>query len=363
MTIQTLELNNFRNYEYLQINFDDRTNILFGQNGQGKTNILESVYLSGTTKSHRGAKDREMIRFDQNEAHVKAVIEKEHKQYQIDIHLKKNKTKGIAVNKNPIRRASDLFGILNVIVFSPEDLSIIKNGPRERRRFLDSELCQIDKIYLHDLSMYNKILNQRNQLLKDIHFRPELKDTLDVWNMQILEYGTKIIRARELFINRINDIVKPIHHHISGNKEHLIVQYEKNVSAEMYEARLEESLSKDIQYGQTNIGPHKDDLCFESEGIDMRKYGSQGQQRTCALSLKLAEIELVKKEIHDMPVLLLDDVLSELDSERQNLLLEHIQKIQTIITCTGMDEFVKNRFQVDKIYQVAGGNVTENIVL
>ena len=164
MIIKSIELSNFRNYEKLQLNFDDGTNILYGDNAQGKTNILEAAYLSGTTKSHKGSKDREMIRFEGEEAHIRTVVQKNEKEYQIDMHLRKSGTKGVAINKIPIKRASELFGILNIVFFSPEDLNIIKNGPSERRRFIDFELCQLDKIYLSDLSKYNKTLVQRNKL-------------------------------------------------------------------------------------------------------------------------------------------------------------------------------------------------------
>lgn len=184
MFIKSIELNQFRNYENLNLQFDNGTNILYGDNAQGKTNVLEAVCVSGTTKSHRGSKDKEMIRFGMEESHIKTVVEKKNMEYQIDIHMKRHKTKGIAVNKIPLKKASELFGILNIVLFSPEDLNIIKNGPSERRRFLDSELCQLDKIYLSDLAKYNKILNQRNKLLKDMIYRPDLKETLPIWDEQ-----------------------------------------------------------------------------------------------------------------------------------------------------------------------------------
>ena len=191
MIIKSIELQNFRNYEDLNISFDEGTNIFYGDNAQGKTNILEAAYLSGTTKSHKCSKDKEMIRFGEQESHIRTVVVKKEKEYQIDMHLKHNRSKGIAINKVPIKKASELFGILNMVFFSPEDLNIIKNGPAERRRFLDSELCQLDKIYLSDLTTYNKILNQRNKLLKDMVYRPDLKDTLPVWDMQLVETGRK----------------------------------------------------------------------------------------------------------------------------------------------------------------------------
>ena len=365
MIIKSIELKNFRNYEDLNISFDKGTNILYGDNAQGKTNVLEAAYMSGTTKSHKGSKDKEMIRFNEQEAHIRTVVEKKQpgtdvmKEYQIDMHLKQSRSKGIAINQIPIKKASELFGILNMVFFSPEDLNIIKNGPAERRRFLDSELCQLDKIYLADLTNYNKILNQRNKLLKDMVYRPDLGDTLPIWDMQLVETGKKIINRRKQFIEELNEIVHGIHYKISGGKEELFLKYEPNIDDIFFEDELNRAKQKDIKMCMTSVGPHRDDMLFSIGDIDIRKFGSQGQQRTSALSLKLSEIELVKKTIHDTPVLLLDDVLSELDSNRQNYLLNSISDIQTLITCTGLDEFVKNRFQINKVFQVVEGEVYE----
>lgn len=359
MIIKSIELQNFRNYEDLNISFDEGTNIFYGDNAQGKTNILEAAYLSGTTKSHKCSKDKEMIRFGEQEAHIRTVVVKKEKEYQIDMHLKNNRSKGIAINKVPIKKASELFGILNMVFFSPEDLNIIKNGPAERRRFLDSELCQLDKIYLSDLTTYNKILNQRNKLLKDMVYRPDLKDTLPVWDMQLVETGRKIIRRRKQFVDELNEIVHDIHYRISGEKEDLILQYEPSIEDIFFEDELSRVKERDMRQCMTSVGPHRDDLLFSIGEVDIRKFGSQGQQRTSALSLKLSEIELVKRSIHDTPVLLLDDVLSELDSNRQNYLLNSIHDTQTLITCTGLDEFVKNRFHINKIFKVVQGTVEE----
>ena len=359
MIIKSIELQNFRNYENLKIDFDNGTNILYGDNAQGKTNILESAYVSGTTKSHKGSRDKEMIRFNESESHIRTVVERKGMSYQIDMHIKKNRSKGIAVNRIPIKKASELFGILNMVFFSPEDLNIIKNGPSERRRFLDSEICQLDKIYLSDLTKYNKVLNQRNKLLKDMVFRPDLENTLTVWDSQLIAYGKRLIIRRKQFLEELNDIVFDIHKSISGGKEELVLKYEPDIDEAFFEDELNRAKIKDKKYCITSVGPHRDDISFYIGDVDIRKYGSQGQQRTSALSLKLSEIELVKKSIHDTPVLLLDDVLSELDSNRQNYLLNSIHDIQTIITCTGLDEFVKNRFQIDKVFQVVNGTVTE----
>lgn len=359
MIIKRLSLSNFRNYERLEIEFDRGTNILSGDNAQGKTNILEALYVSGTSKSHKGSRDKEMLRFGQDEAHIRTIVEKKGTEYQLDLHLKKNRSKGIAVNRIPLRKASELFGILHIVFFSPEDLNIIKNGPSERRHFIDFELCQLDRIYLHDLTRYNKVLMQRNRLLKEIAFRPDMADTLSVWDEQLVHFGIRVIRRRRQFIQELQEITGRIHREISGGKEELEFSYEPDTGEDQFAERLKQTHQRDLKMCSTSSGPHRDDLLFAIRGTDIRKFGSQGQQRTTALSLKLSEIELVKRMIHDTPVLLLDDVLSELDSGRQNYLLNSIHDIQTIITCTGLDEFVKNRFQINKVFFVKNGTVIE----
>ena len=318
MIIKSLKLKNYRNYDLLDLTFDPKTNILYGDNAQGKTNILEALYLSGTTKSHRGTKDRDMIQFGYDESHLETVVEKKGIIFQIDMHLKKNSPKGIAIDKVPIRRASELFGIVHFVFFSPEDLNIIKEGPAGRRRFIDLELSQLDKIYLNNLSNYNRIINQRNSLLKDIYGsnQQHLLETLDIWD-------------------------------------------EPSTGDLPFEQALNRYRERDLRMKSTSVGPHRDDLCFLSGDLDIRKFGSQGQQRTAALSLKLAEIELVKRIIGDTPILLLDDVLSELDKNRQNYLLDSIHDIQTVITCTGLDEFVNHRFSINKIFHVKSGHVAK----
>lgn len=357
MKIKQLKLKNYRNYDLLELDFDPSTNILYGDNAQGKTNILESIYMCGTTKSHRGTKDRDMIRFGQEEAHIEAVIDKKGVPFEIDIHLKNNSPKGVAINKMPIRRAIELFGIVNIVFFSPEDLNIIKNGPSERRKFIDLELSQLDKVYLSDLTNYNRIVNQRNKLLKDVYDRKDLMETLDIWDLQLVNYGKKIIDRRNKFIVELNEIVGKVHEQLTGGKEHLQIYYEPSVSSMDFETNLIKNREKDIRMKSTSVGPHRDDICFMADGLDIRKFGSQGQQRTAALSLKLSEIEIVKKVINDTPILLLDDVLSELDKHRQNYLLDSISDIQTLITCTGLDDFVNNRFHINKIMHVENGKV------
>lgn len=358
MIIKSIELADYRNYESLNLQFDKKTNILYGDNAQGKTNILEAIYVAATTKSHKGSKDKEIINFDKEEAHIRTYIEKENLETRVDMHLRKSKSKGIAVDGKKLKKAADLLGLCNVVFFSPEDLGIIKNGPAERRRFIDMELCQLDSIYLYNLNNYNKIVNQRNKLLKDMYMNPDLKETLNIWDMQLVSYGSKIIDRRRVFVDQLNEIIYDIHKKLSGDKEELRIVYEPNVEVEDFEKSMRDRQDRDIRAKMTTVGPHRDDFSIMVGQVDIRRFGSQGQQRTAALSLKLSEIELVKKITKDSPVLLLDDVLSELDSSRQNYLLNSIGDIQTIITCTGLEEFVNNRFEINRVFRVTEGTVT-----
>lgn len=357
MYIESVQLKNFRNYKTLELELDKGTNIFYGDNAQGKTNILESVYICGTTKSHKSSKDKEIIRFGEEESHIRMMVRKDGLSYKLDMHLRKNKAKGAAINGLPIKKARELFGIVNLVFFSPEDLNIIKNGPGERRRFMDMELCQLDQIYLTDLSGYNHIVNQRNKLLKDLFVKPSLKGTLDIWDIQMADYGKKVIEKRQRFVEELNEVIRDIHRNLTGGEEILEVIYEPSASAEDFESTLFRNRERDMRMKMTSAGPHRDDLCFLVNGIDIRRFGSQGQQRTAALSLKLSEIYLVKKKISDTPVLLLDDVLSELDSSRQTYLLDSIHDIQTLITCTGLDDFISHQFHINKVFRVMKGEV------
>ena len=352
MYIKSIDLENYRNYDHIHIDLEKGVNIFYGENAVGKTNILESIYICGTTKSHRGSKDKDIIKFNNNESHIRLLFDKNEIDYQIDMHLRNNSSKGIAVNGVKLKKAAELLGIMNVILFSPEDLSIIKNGPSDRRKFVDTELCQLDKVYLYNLTNYNKIINQRNNLLKDIGFHPELKDTLDIWDSQLISLGNKIIDRRNIFIDELNNIINKIHINLTGNKEDLLIKYVPNVNIENFESKLQLNREKDIKYKLTSVGPHRDDFDFYINDNDAKKFGSQGQQRTVALSLKLSEIQLIKNITGNTPILLLDDVLSELDSNRQNYLINSIGDIQTIITCTGLDEFIDSRIKMDTVYKV-----------
>ena len=361
MKLKKIKLQNFRNYEALSIQLDENTNIFYGNNAQGKTNILEAVSVAATTKSHRNAKDKELIHFENNEAHIEIELEKNNLEYVVDVHLKKHSPKGIAINKIPIKRASELFGVVNIVFFSPEDLNIIKNGPSERRKFIDLELSQLNKVYLSDLVSYNKVIMQRNKLLKSGINKQDLLINLEIWDEQLVKYGSKIISERSKFIKDTNKIIQSIHLELSDNKEKLDLKYEKNVEVINFHQAIKKYRDRDIQMKCTTVGPHKDDLGVYINNFDIRKFGSQGQQRTAALSLKLAEIELVKERINDTPILLLDDVLSELDQSRQHILLDKICGIQTLVSCTGVEEFIKHRFNINKVFCVENGNILTNI--
>ena len=357
MLIRQIQLNNFRNYESLVIPFSDGVNLLYGDNAQGKTNLLEAVFLSATTRALRGSKDKELIRFGCEEAHIQTQVVNNGCPHRVDMHLRRNKPKGIAIDEVPIRRSAELMGLVHVIAFCPDDLAMMKEGPAERRRFLDMELCQMDPIYCSNLINYNKVLQQRNNLLKQIGNDPSLKDTISVWDDQLVRYGSDIIRRRRSFTEELLPVVKTKHSLLSGGCEELVLSYAPNVTEEMYAEKLARGLEHDLFMKATGTGPHRDDIEVTVNDRNVRLYGSQGQQRTAALSMKLAEIDLVRKRVGESPVLLLDDVLSELDRKRQLQLLTEINDLQTIITCTGMEEFVQLRTPTDSIYRVEDGTV------
>ncbi|MBR5666654.1 MAG: DNA replication/repair protein RecF [Lachnospiraceae bacterium] len=359
MIIKKLQLSNFRNYEGLTIEFSEGVNLLYGDNAKGKTNILEAVFMIATTKSIRGSKDKDMIRFGQEEAHICAFVEKGGIPHKMDIHLRKNKKKGLAVDGIPVKRSAEFLGLLHGIAFSPDDLSMMKEGPELRRRFMDLELCQTDPLYVSNLAGYNRVVAERNDLLKQIAVKPSLQDTLPVWDAQLLEFGTYLIRARRKFLERLAPIVEEKHRMLSGDKETLKIAYEPDCTEDSFGIKLAEATDRDLALRFTSVGPHRDDMSLFINGNNVRLYGSQGQQRTAALSLKFAEIELVKNVIRESPILLLDDVLSELDRSRQLQLLSEMQDVQTIVTCTGMEEFVQCRPEGNTIFAVDGNGVTK----
>lgn len=360
MIIKSIELCNFRNYEREEFHFHEGTNVLYGNNAQGKTNVLEAIFVGGTTRSHKGSKDSDMIRRGTQEAHIRYFVEKNNRTFRVEIHLRKGKTKGIAIDGIPIKSSKELMGLSNIVFFSPEDLGIIKDGPEQRRRFMDLELCQLNKAYLYYLTQYKKVLKQRNALLKQIKEKESLKNTLEIWDSQLVENGTKLIEIREEFVNEVGLIMKEKHRNLTGGQEDIEAVYKPNCLAAEFSEKLFMEGDRDIYMGTTTVGPHRDDIVFYIGGQEIKTYGSQGQKRTAALSLKMAEIEIVERIIGEKPILLLDDVLSELDRNRQNYLLENIKGIQTIITCTGLEEFIQNGININQTFEIIDGSIKGN---
>ena len=358
MYITEVSLQNFRNLTQLKIEPSEGINVIYGSNAQGKTNFLESLYFCAMGRSLRGKSDQQLIRFDEEESHIRMMVQRKNLYDRIDVHLKKDEKKGIAVNGLPVRKLGDLFGTLYAVIFSPEDLSLVKDGPAERRRFLDMELCQLSKVYYYDLQQYYRILKQRNNLLKEIAKNPKLQDTLFVWDDQLAEYGERIIAARKRFLLRLDEIAAEKLSQLTGGKDHLQTIYKPNCEAGTLAEKLQKNIDRDIYFGSTQSGPHKDDILFSIDGREVKVYGSQGQQRTTALAARLAEIDLIREETGEEPVLLLDDVFSELDESRQKFLLESIGDLQAFVTCTGIEDSVKKYISKDNLFYVENGVIT-----
>ncbi len=360
MFVEKLFLKSYRNLKDLELNLSNGVNIFYGNNAQGKTNLLEAIYIASTGRSHRTHYDKDIIDFTAPSAHIKAIVREENVIDKIDIHIKRDSKKGIAINGLPIKKLSELFGHLNVVIFSPEDLSLIKSGPSERRKFIDIQLCQIDNVYCYNLVQYYKVLKQRNNFLKKISIQNSLKENIFIWDEQLIQFAKKIIDKRTDFINSINKISKDIHKKITNGKEDLELIYKPSVFSDNIQEKIEKNIEKDILYKTTSYGPHKDDFLFFINDTNAKDFGSQGQQRTASLSTKLAQIKIIEEQKNSSPVLLLDDVLSELDNDRQKFLIENIKNMQVIITCTGVEDVVKNLKKECKIFKVENGCIFEN---
>lgn len=356
--IQEISLQAFRNLEPLHIQPTTGINVFYGDNAQGKTNFLESIYFCALGRSLRGKQEQQLIRFDAHESHIRLDVVRSHRTDRIDVHLKRDEKKGIAINGIAVRRLGELFGTMYAVIFSPEDLSLIKEGPAERRRFLDMELCQMSQVYFYDLQQYTRILRQRNTLLKKIKENTKLSDTLSVWDTQLAQCGEKIIAARSAFLARLDEISALCHEKLTGGKDTLKTLYKPNCEQGQLEKRLQRSLERDIAFGSTQVGPHKDDILFLVNGKEVRQFGSQGQQRTTALSARLAEITLIEEMTGEKPILLLDDVLSELDENRQRYLMQSIEGLQSFLTCTGIEDSIRRYVQTDNLFYVQNGRIS-----
>ncbi len=339
MELEKIELYNFRNYKSASINFADGLNVIYGQNAQGKTNLLEAIYFCVVGKSFRASREREVINMQSDIAKIKIFIKKNVGKSVIEIIFSRKEKKTVKIDGIPIKKLSALLGEFNGVFFSPDELKLIKESPEDRRRFMDVDISQTTKQYVYIISRYNEVLANRNKQLKQNLPLRDLKNIMSIWNEQLADYAQKIKKYRQNFVISLMPYAKRAHSYITDGKEDLLVEYVtiKEDTKEDIVKKLEDCLEKDIALGYTTYGVHRDDLKVIVNGVDIRTYGSQGQQRTAALSLKLAELSIIEDITHTRPVLLLDDVLSELDGNRKKRLLDYCQGTQTFITCTSFD--------------------------
>lgn len=371
MIVKSLVLKNFRNHTDTRVSFSDRFNIIFGDNGQGKTNILEAIYLCASGRSHRTNKDSELIKFGCNSYSINNLVIGSGLDKEINISYLADQKKQIKINEIPLNKIGALMGNLYAVLFSPEDLFIVKQGPTERRRFVDITLSQIKPSYFYDLQLMAKILKQRNMLLKSLTDNSALNDTIDIWNIKLAEVAASIIVARRNFAGLLSGLAQNQHKFISGEREIISFDYncsfqinadnKKDEVRESYLKILEKTISRDIAIGYTSVGPHRDDYDIKINHKSLKTYGSQGQQRSAVLSLKIAEIELINMETGEFPVLLLDDVMSELDENRQNYLMKSITGVQTFITCTSDTMFRNTLVNESSYYKVVEGQISTGL--
>ncbi len=367
MFLNKLSLQNYRNYEHVDFSTTSNINMFVGPNAQGKTNLLESIYVLALTKSHRTHQDKEWIGWNGQKALIHGEIEKKYGPCTLDLQVSAQ-GKRAKINGLEQKKLSDFIGQLNVVMFAPEDLEIVKGAPGIRRRFLDMEIGQVQPSYLHDLSQYQKVLVQRNNLLKQMNQHASFAAQLEVWNDQLVQFGIKIMKKRQSFIRKLQVWAETIHQGITNHSEQLRIVYNPSfafddsaqlpVLFDQFMIKLSQVKDQEIRRGMTLYGPHRDDLTFLINDKDVQTYGSQGQQRTTALSLKLAEIECIREEVGEYPILLLDDVLSELDTFRQTQLIETFQgKVQTFITTTGIESIKLDKLNHAAIYNVQDGKL------
>lgn len=367
MLVQSITLGNYRNYSNLKLGFHPNLNILIGDNGQGKTNILEAIFYAATGKSHRTNYDNELVRWHEKGMKVDLIGVKRLGKLKIEIIVRADGKKVLKVNNQMMKKLSELIGTINVVLFSPEDIMLVKGGPSIRRRFLDIEISQTSPFYCHNLANYLKVLSHRNNLLKAVREKKEKSSLLDIWDIQLTEFGCNIIKKRIEVLKKLRLLAKEIHGRITNGKEELALSYIATVDPSKagdmplenyYLEKLQDNRVSEIKMGSTLIGPHRDDIEIKIGDTTVKAFGSQGQQRTCALSLKLAEMEFMKIETKEYPVLLLDDVLSELDSERRKFLLEVASgKVQTFVTATDIEDFSESLVSRSRIFRVNEGQI------
>jgi len=369
MELESLTLKNYRNYGDLTLEFSDGVNVFLGENAQGKTNLLESIYVLALARSHRTSSDKDLIQWTEKEATISGRVKRAISDPPLSLNFS-NKGKKARVNHLEQSKLSQYIGQLNVILFAPEDLELVKGAPSVRRRFIDMEFGQMNPLYLYNTTQYKRILKERNAYLKRLQLK-QTTDTvfLDVLSEQLVNVGAQILLARESFLKKLEQAAQPIHAEISDQRETLHLVYNSSVNFEekddlagvtaAFEAALLKQRAREIMMGSTLLGPHRDDLQFIVNDNDVAVFGSQGQQRTTALAVKLAEIDLMQQETGEYPVLLLDDVLSELDANRQTHLLLAIQdKVQTFITAPSLTDVARQLIHTPKVFHVKHGEIT-----
>ena len=333
MYIEKIKLQNFRNYEQLELDLNKNINIIYGENAQGKTNIIESIFLCAFGKSFRTSKEKEMIKFNKEKSLVEAFYQKKDRDGKIKIEL--GNKKQISLNGIKIKKLSELLGNINIVIFTPEDINILRDGPAKRRRFLDMMIGQLRPNYVYNLNMYTKTIEQRNNYLRQIKEENKPEDMLEIWDEKLAEYGEKVYIYRKEFIEKLYNKINETHGNITDNKETLKIEFISNCdNKEKYLKLLKERRKLDIIKGFTTKGIHRDDFVIYINGKEVNIYGSQGQNRTVVLSLKIAELNVIYEEIGEYPILLLDDFMSELDEVRRKNFLNNIKNTQVILTCT-----------------------------
>lgn len=355
MWIEKLKINNFRNYENQEIKLNKNINIFYGENAQGKTNIIESIFLTSIGKSFRASKDNELIRFGEKNAQIEIDYQKSDREGNINIEI--SDKKNIFINKIKIKKLSDLLGNVHTVIFTPDDINVLKGGPQNRRKFLDIMISQLRPNYMHAYNLYKKTLDERNNYLKKIKSENAKEELLEIWDEQLIKYGKIIADYRKEFIEKIKNKIKNIHNNITGNKEDIKIEYITDcLEPNKYKEFLKERRKLDIIKGYTTRGIHRDDFEIFLNNILVNIYGSQGQHRTAMLSLKISELQVINDEIGENPILLLDDFMSELDEKRRNNFIENIRNTQVIITCT--DDLVLNNIDTKK-FNVIDGKIFE----
>ena len=355
MWINNIKLINFRNYSNKEINLYENINVFYGENAQGKTNIIESIFLSSIGKSFRTNKEKELIKFNEEKALVEINFQKSDRDGKIKIEI--GDKKNIYLNGIKLKKLSELLGNINIVIFTPDDINILKGGPQNRRKFLDIMISQLRPNYMNILTLYNNTIEQRNNYLKQIKLENKDENLLDIWDEKLVDYGLKIYEYRKEFIEKIKNKIKNIHKEITQNKEEIEIEYFSDASTRQnFINELKSRRKLDIIKGYTTKGIHRDDFTIYINKKEVEIYGSQGQHRTAILSLKLSELKVIYDEIGEYPILLLDDFMSELDDKRRKNFLNNIENIQVIITCT--EKIVLENLKYFS-YNVIDGNVIE----